>query len=408
MKMSLMNMKLLRDAMNPRAILVLILIAVLLISIIFRPSLREWYEGRIASYEEEFQGAADPDQRRIQDIIEAAENYNSQSGVIKTARARAVAINTATLPDVANPTAFDNASTRFYYDETTNPPKKEFVMESCDQNTKACIKSFTLEDTPDKTGVDENDLRDLKKRYESEIADIKKMKTDWDGIKGDPAKALSFQLGIKSKLPSNKANDKAAYDELIRETETRLNNFISQESSDLTEMDKATAILDNKSNIKKPVVQKVVTAAAGVAKASAAPKKAASPSKPTPAPKAAKVEKAAKVAKAAKAPKAAAPAKASKPAKGASASARQLFTDYQNNGSNHVERFFNFMNKMRDASKEGFTGGNVSTTSHIQSYDNNGYAPYPNGESLLDMGNYIPPYMEIDSRPPLYVRNGNM
>jgi hypothetical protein len=390
--------------MNPRHIVIIVCVTVLLISIIFRPSVREWYEGRIAPYEEEFQGSTDPDYKRIQAIIESIENYNSQTSSISIARKRATDINSATIINPADMAAFDNAQTRLFYQENPKDKKKEFVLESCDKTTKACVTSFTIEDKPDKTGVDENDMTDLLTRYNSELADIKKMKADWDSIKGDPAKQLSFETAVKGKLPSAKANDPNAYNELIAKIENALQESILQEASDLIQINKAIDVLKNKSNMSKPVVAPVSTASSKQAAASGKGRSAAA-AKAAPAPKAAKVASAkAKPVKAAPAPK------APKPAKTRATSVRQLFTDYNKSGSNHVERFFNFMNGVRSV-QEGF----VSTDGTIKSNDSSmppsmgkEYASYPYTESLLQVGEFIPPYMRVDNRPPLYVKAGLM
>ena len=390
--------------MNPRYIVIIVCVTLILISIIFRPSVREWYEGRIAPYEEEFQGTTDPDYARIQAIIESVENYNSQTSSISVARARASAINMAVLPDQANPTAFDNASSRLFYQEGAQ--KKEFVLESCDKTTKKCITSFTLEDKPDKTGVDENDLTNLLERYNNEMVEIKKMKADWDSIKGDQAKALSFETAVKGKLPSAKANDTAAYNKLIADTETAMNELIAQEASDLIQINKAIGILGNKSSMKKPVVATVSTAAATTKQPSAKGKSTAA-AKPAAAPKQAKVA-AAKVTAVKAAP---APKVAKQPAT-KKTSVRQLFKDYDKSGSNHVERFFNFMNGVRQM-QEGFTSPDNTSNpmSDLPQYDlgmEGTYASYPSSESLLQMGDYVPPYMRKDNRTPLFVKPGLM
>lgn len=388
-----------------RIILVVICATLLILLIVFRPSVREWYEGRIAAYEEEFQGTADPDQRTIQDIIEKAENYASQTGTIQTARARAIAINGAVVPDSANPSAFDNASTRLFYDKIATQKRPVFIVESCDMNTKQCIRSFTIEDTIDKSkNFDDNQMTNLKAQYQSQMTDIKDMKTKWDSIKGDTSKQLSFELGIRSKLPSNKANDKAEYDKLVEKVEGQLNDFIAQEASDMIQIDNAINKLKDKDKLVRPVVQPPPSTATGSSKTAKVQTKSASGSTKV-ASKAAPAGKvqAAKVSTKASAPPA--PKSQTKQTKtGKTGTAKQMFTNYYKGGSDHVERFFNFMNSVNAV--ETFEG----SIDQPPATDNELIASYPPvfDMKLLDLGASVPPYMKRDTRQPLFVKPGLM
>jgi hypothetical protein len=195
--------------------------------------------------EEHFAGSSVDDMATIEAIIRELPSYESQSNDIYEAREKAIAVNVAAIPtDKSN---YSINPIRMRYDDVI----KKFIIDTqCEENT--CKgKPIQIEDssiyntTPP---IISNGLMKLRDRYSSQIDLIVKHRDNWANIKKNNQTA--FIQVISTKVPTTATDTeesrKKSINAYIDSIEARLNALINQWNIDKAIIDSAVNRLSNK------------------------------------------------------------------------------------------------------------------------------------------------------------------
>jgi hypothetical protein len=340
--------------------------------------------------EEHFAGSSVDDMATIEAIIRELPSYESQSNDIYEAREKAIAINVAAIPsDKSN---YSINPIRMRYDDVI----KKFIIDTqCEDNT--CKgKPIQIEDssiyntTPP---IISNGLMKLRDRYSSQIDLIVKHRDNWANIKKNNQTA--FIQVISTKVPTTSSDTeesrKKSINAYITSIEARLNALINQWNVDKAIIDSAINRLSNKSALTvAPVVQQSTPQVGSAAIVS-------TPSTTMPVSRSTRGRVTTRRTTVATPPptqpsSVSSTAPVSSQTSAPTSRTRVLRGRTSGRGGTMVQLFTDYVQKI-----EGFLGFNQ--TSQREYFSDLSERKDERNYLLLDLGNYIPPYLRANEQP---------
>lgn len=359
-------------------------------------------------------------QETIYQIMRELPSYTSQSNDIAESRKKAKLVLTASKP--SDTTNFNSAATRMVFNPVTkkyvigegcaentcegqsvpiqySPTDNAFVMETkCDATTmeieSRCKSGITtIDDKSVQTGNQWdicNNLMDLKRQYESQLNTITKFRDFWLDMKRNEYNLLfeTVSNSVTTKTGTSEEQRKKDIEDKIDAVEKSLNSIIEEWKVDKIVIDNAVANLRPDVSglrlIVRPPPAKVASvaqggiASTGTVQAQTSGRggritRGRTVSQPAPSQL---------VAQQPTTQSATQSASRSRTAKGRGS--RQLFTDYVQK----IEGFFGFNQR----NMEEYT-----TIDRVKQNESSAYL-------LLDIGNFIPPYLRVNTQVPMMVK----